>query len=377
MEPVAIPQDLSNRPQERAVESAYMRYAKLETGAKYSLASSGVADCEWSDLGLEPADLALNDPSPYGWPPLAEAIARRFDVDPACVVIPGGGCSFANHLAMAVILTPGDEALIEDPTYELLASTASFLGARTVAFPRSLDRGWRLDPEDVRTRVTAATRAAIVTNLHNPTGAPAADSDLEALGRLVPVLLVDEVYRELSFDDAPARTAFREDGNIVVTSSLTKAYGLSGLRCGWILAPAPLAERMRRLNDLFGVKPPHVAERIALKAFDRLDVLRARAASLTGPNRAAYKEFLGEQPALEQTLFVHATTVFPKLRRGDGDGFVRLLKDRFETSVAPGSFFGAPDHIRIGLGGDPAATRAALARLAEALEVWEGSARSD
>ncbi|HEY1879166.1 MAG TPA: pyridoxal phosphate-dependent aminotransferase [Caulobacteraceae bacterium] len=354
-----------------------MRYAKLETGAKYNLASSGVADCEWSDLGLEPTDLALNDPSPYGWRPLVETIASRFNVDPACVVIPGGGCSFANHLAMAAILSPGDEVLIEDPTYELLTSTASFLGARTNAFPRSLDRGWRLDPEAVRAQVTPATRAAIVTNLHNPSGAPAADSDVEALADLVPILLVDEVYRELSFDAVSARTAFREDGKIVVTSSLTKAYGLSGLRCGWILAPAPLAERMRRLNDLFGVKSPHVAERMALTAFERLDALRARAVAHAGPNRAAYTDLMGEHPALDQILFDHATTVFPRLRRGDGDAFVRWLKERFETSVAPGSFFGAPDYIRVGLGGEPAATREALARLAEALEVWEGSARSD
>jgi aspartate/methionine/tyrosine aminotransferase len=371
MEAAPMSDGVSGRPQARAVESPYMRYAKLETGAKYNLASSGIADCDWSDLGLEPADLALNDHSPYGWRPLAEAIAKRFDVNPTCVVIPGGGCSFANHLAMAAILSPGDEVLIEDPTYELLASTASFLNARTAAFSRSLDCNWRLDPEVAVARVTPATRLAIITNLHNPTGAAATDDDVQSIAGLVPLLLVDEVYRELSFGGGPATTAFREDGNIVVTSSLTKAYGLSGLRCGWILAPAPLAERMRRLNDLFGVKPPHVAERMALTAFHRLDALRARAVSHTGRNRAVYRELLGEHPALEQILFEHATTVFPRLRRGDGDGFVRLLTERFETSAAPGSFFGAPDHVRIGLGGEPAATREALTRLAEALEPWK------
>lgn len=368
---VGISVEVSDRPQERALESAYMQYAKLKTGAKYNLASSGVADCDWSDLGLDPDDLALNDHSPYGWRPLAEAIARRFNLDPACVVIPGGGCSFSNHLAMAAIVSPGDEIMIEDPTYELLASTASFLGAKLAAFPRSLEHGWRLDPDLAGAQMSRATRLAIVTNLHNPSGAEAADSDVETLAGLVPLLLVDEVYRELTFGDGPATTAFRETGNIVVTSSLTKAYGLSGLRCGWILAPAPLAERMRRLNDLFGVKPPHVAERMALTAFRRLDALKARAAAHTGPNRAAYNQLLGDHPALDQILFDHATTVFPRLRRGDGDGFVQLLRERFETSAVPGSFFGAPDHVRIGLGGEPAATREAFTRLAEALEIWD------
>ena len=350
--------------------SAYMRFAKLETSARFNLASSGVADCAWSDLELDPPDLVLSDHSPYGWPPLAHAVAARFSVDPDCVVIPGGGCSFANHLAMAAILAPGDEVLIEDPTYELLASTASHLGARVKQFPRSIGDRWRLEPASAVQRVTSATKLLIVTDLHNPSGAAASLGDIEAVAGAAQLLLVDEVYRELTFASGPPRTAFREDGNIVVTSSLTKAYGLSGLRCGWILAPAPLAEGMRRLNDLFGVKPPHVVERMAVAALNQLDRLRRRARAKTDSNHDAYRELLGDHPALEQVMFEDSTTVFPRIRRGHGDGFARMLRDRFETSVVPGRFFGAADHIRVGLGGEPAATREGLTRLAEALHTW-------
>lgn len=345
-----------------------MRFAKLETANRYNLASSGVADCEWSDLELTAAELVLNDHSAYGWRPLAEAIAARFEIDPACVVIPGGGCSFANHLALAAIVTPGDQVLIETPTYELLVSTASHLGAEVASFPRSLADSWGL--ERALEAISATTRLVIVTDLHNPSGALALENSVGALARAAPLVLVDEVYRELSFGEGRPQTAFQEDGNIVVTSSLTKAYGLSGLRCGWILAPKPLAERMRRLNDLFGVKPPHVAERIAVAAFGQLGALRTRAEAYLVPNRAAYHEILGNHPDLDQIVFDNATTVFPSLRHGDGDGFCRMLKERFETSVAPGRFFGAPDHIRIGLGGEPVATREGLTRLAEAIESW-------
>jgi aspartate/methionine/tyrosine aminotransferase len=318
------------------------------------------------EVAPEPDDLVLNDPSPYGWPPLVEAIAARFGVDPACVVVPGGGCSFANHLAMAAILRPGETVLIEDPGYELLASTASFLGARVRPFARPPDNHWRID--SAAARVTPEVSLVVVSNLHNPSGALAGPEEIAALADAAPTLLVDEVYLELTFGGGPARTAFSEDGNVVVTSSLTKAYGLSGLRCGWILAPRALAERMRRLNDLFGVKAPHVAERLAVRALSRLPALRARADALIGPNRAAYREILGGHLALEQAIFEQGTTVFPRLRRGDGDDFFRRLTERFETSVAPGSFFGAPEHIRIGLGGDPAMTREGLTRIAEALE---------
>ncbi len=124
---------------------------------------------------------------------------------------------------------------------------------------------------------------------------------------------------------------------------------------------------MRRLNDLFGVHPPHVAERMSVVAFDRLPELRARAAAILEANRAAYREVLGGHPKLEQAVFDQGATVFPRLKETDGDAFFRRLTAEFETSVVPGRFFGAPDHIRIGLGQDPAMTREGLARVAQAL----------
>jgi aspartate/methionine/tyrosine aminotransferase len=355
----------------RLLQSDYMAFAKLETAAPFNLASSGVADCVLSDIGASLADLELHGPNAYGYAPLVESVAGRFGVDPACVVMVGGGCSFANHLAFAAILAPGDEVLVEDPTYELLLSTLAYQRANVSRFERSQRDAWRLDLDEVVAALTPQTRLVVATNLHNPTGALSSRAEVqavaEAAGAVGALLLVDEVYLELMADDADAPTAFDPEGEIIVTSSLTKAYGLSGLRCGWILAPADLALRMRRLNDLFGVAPPHVAERLSVVAMARLPAFHARAAAILNANRAAYREILGDHPALDQTVFDQGTTVFPRLRRGDGDAFCRDLKARFETTVAPGRFFGQPDHVRIGLGADPVMTRAGLTRIAEAL----------
>ena len=352
-------------------QSDYMHFAKYSTGAKYNLASSGVLDAKLSDLDLTLDDLALHGPNAGGYPPLMQKIADRFGVDVSCVVTPGGGCSFANHLAFAAILSAGDEVLVEDPTYELLTSTLGYLQADIRRFERSPANGWRLNPERIAAQITPKTRLVVLTNLHNPSSALDSDEAVaavaEAAAKVGAWVLIDEVYRELMFRDEAARTAFHADGNIVVTSSLTKAYGVSGLRCGWILAPKDLAYKMSRLNDLFGVHPPHVAERMAVVAFDRLPNLRARANTMIDANRAAYRQLLGQHPRLEQEVFDQGTTVFPRLVDTDVDAFVETLKSKFDTGVVAGRYFGRPDRIRIGLGGDTPMSRMAMERLAEAL----------
>ena len=354
----------------RTLQSAYMRFAKLDTAATYGLASSGVADCALADLNPSLDDLALHGPNSYGYGPLVERIAARFSVAADCVV-QASGASFANHLAFAAMLSPGDEVLIEDPTYELLTAALGYVQADVQRFPRHAARAWALDPDEVAARLTARTRLVVLTNLHNPTGAlsdPAAVQAIAAAAaRVGAMVLVDEVYLELMFRDGRATTAFRPEGNVVVTSSLTKAYGLSGLRCGWILAPAGLAQRMRRLNDLFASLAAHVAERLGVLAFDRLPVLRARANAMVDANKTAYRAVLGGHPALDQVIFDQGTTVFPRLIDEDGDTVFARLMAGYDTSVVPGRFFGRPDHIRIGLGGDPAMTRTGLERIAAAL----------
>lgn len=356
---------------ERQLQSDYMHFAKTSAHARYNLATSGVADCTLADLGATIDDLALHGVNAYGFAPLVDRIAARFGIDPSCIVMPGGGCSFANHLAFGGLLAPGDEVLAEDPTYELLLATLGLLQARVVRFGREAEETWRLDPDRIAAALTPRTRLVVITNLHNPSGALGDAATIRAVAdaaaKVGAMVLVDEVYLELLFRNGEAHTSFRADGNIVVTSSLTKAYGLSGLRCGWILAPAALAERMRRLNDLYGVLPPHVSECMSVVAFDRLSELRGRANRIVDRNRATYREILGEHPALDQTVFDQGTTVFPRLVGRDGDALFDLLTTRYETSVGPGRFFGRPAHVRIGLGGDPAMTRIGLERIADAL----------
>lgn len=353
----------------RVRSSAYMQWAKENHAtARYNLGVSGMPGLELADLGVRIEDLAINGPSGYGYAPLQEALARKCGVTPDQVVT-AAGTSMANHLAMAALLEPGDEVLIEHPAYGLLEDAARYLGAQIRRFDRPWEASFPLDPAIVERAVTPRTRLVIVTNLHNPSSALASEDALKAIGAMVPWVLVDEVYLDAVFDP-PQRSAIHLGENFLVTTSLTKVYGLGGLRCGWILAPPDLARRMWLLNDLFGVNAAHPAELLSLAALRKLPEIAAHTRTLLDRNREIYNGFLAAAAGIEAQPMKHGTVSFPRLRRGSADDFCRRLRERYETSVVPGRFFGMPEHFRLGICCPAETLTAGLDRLGAALKEW-------
>jgi aspartate/methionine/tyrosine aminotransferase len=351
--------------------SPYMQFAKLRSEAKYNLATSGVMSYSLFDLPVRLDDLEINGPTVYGYEPLKEALAKLNGVTPERVVC-AAGTSMANHLAFAATLEPGDEALVERPTYELLTSTLQYLGVDVRFFDRRMEDDFRVDPEEVEREMTPRTRLIVLTNLHNPTGIRIGDATLRAVGEIAKKrnarVLVDEVYLETMYEKRQ-RPAIHLGEHFLVTSSLTKAYGLSGLRCGWVLAAPELAERMLHINDLYGVNAAHVAELLSVIALDVLDRVADRAKKLLAANRPTLDAFLQSNSAhIECVRPEFGTVAFPKLLRGSVDDLDRLLRQKYETGVVPGSYFGMPQHFRIGIGGDPDMTHRALRNLGEALQ---------
>jgi aspartate/methionine/tyrosine aminotransferase len=182
-------------------------------------------------------------------------------------------------------------------------------------------------------------------------------------------VLVDEVYLEAVFE-RPFRSGFHLGKQFVCTNSLTKAYGLSGLRCGWVLAEPGVAERMWRLNDLYGATPVFPGELLSVIALDHLDKIRERARAILDTNRSLAADFLRRRRDLRCFPPAYGTVMFPRLRRGDVDEFCHLLREKYGTGVVPGRFFGMPQHFRVGLGGEPAMTAEALKRLVRALDEY-------
>src|SRR5437016_5215043 len=280
----------------------------------------------------------------------------------------------ANLLAMAALLGPGDEVVIEHPADGPILDVAQYLHANVKRFARTDETGWVVNPGEILRAITPRTRLIVITNLHNPTSALTPDSVLREVGDIArsigALVLVDEVYLDAVYERTP-RTSFSLGPVFVVTSSLTKVYGVSGLRCGWILAAPDLAWKMRRLNDLYSATPVFPGELLSVAAFNHLNLLRETARRIVEADRNLLRDFLAQQSAISAVWTDWGTTSFLRLSRDRGsnaDVFLEQLQSKFDTSAVPGRLFELPDHFRIGMGVSTEMFAEGLSRISRALK---------
>jgi aspartate/methionine/tyrosine aminotransferase len=352
------------------MESPYMHWAKTFQAARFPLAVSGIKGLSVAELGATMEDIQLDGRAGYGIPELCSALAAKSGVDASRIVL-ATGTSGANHLVFATLIEEGDEIAMEHPVYEPIESLARHLGATIRFFNRRAENGFWIDADDVAAAVTPKTKLILVSNLHNPSSVATDESTLRAIARIGErvgaKVLVDEAYIDATFGQGP-RSAGALGDAFIVTTSLTKLFGLGGLRCGWIVAEPSLAERMRQLKNLFGVNEVHAAGCLALVALRKSDEILARAKRILDANRAAWHAFLEGRDDLRVERVPFGTTSFPRVVRCDADALCELLRTRYETSLVPGRFFGAKEHVRVGMTTDPETFREGLQRLGEALE---------
>jgi aspartate/methionine/tyrosine aminotransferase len=352
-------------------QSIYMHWAKTRPKVKYDLALSGILNLPFAELQATIEDVDLNGANAYGYGPLVEALAAHSQVGPESVVTICGGTSMANHLAMAAALEHGDEVLIEEPTYEPILAVARYFGARIKRFPRSFENGYQIEVEELAKAMTSRTRLIVLTNLHNPSSTLVTEETLRQIGELArdagARVLVDEVYLEAMFAAAP-RSSVHLGPEFIATTSLTKGYGLSGLRCGWILAEPDLAQQMRLLRDIFDGIGPQPAERLSVVALRKLPKFIARAQRILETNRAVLTDFLDSREDLQVVRTESGTTAFPRLLKGRVEDLSDALHQKYDTAIVPGRFFESPQHFRIGMCAEPELFKVGIERLGTALD---------
>ncbi len=352
----------------------YMHWAKTVSSTRtYNLAMSGIQRLmPDSELGLGADAIRLDGNNFYGYAELRAQIAGRYGVPEGNVMITQG-TSLANFLVAAALLQTGDEVIVEQPTYEPLLSILAPMNVTVQRLPRRFDDSFAVNTDALRALVTPRTRLIIMCSLHNPTGMKIDEEMLREIAEIASgvgaTVLVDEVY--LDFLSAHERPAFLLGGPFVSTNSLTKVYGLGGLRVGWAFAPPSLVRQMYQVYNSLGVNDPFVADHIArvLMANGATERLAALARDRAASGWAIVQEWLATRADLECVTPDGGITCFPRLRSGRStDALIdRLLAD-YDTTIVPGRYFEDASGFRLGFGIDPAMLREGLARVGAALD---------
>jgi aspartate/methionine/tyrosine aminotransferase len=249
------------------------------------------------------------------------------------------------------------------------------MGANILRFDRAFRAGFALDPDAVAHAMTPRTRLIVITSPHNPSGVAVSDDALHEVTKLAERtgahVLVDEVYLDAASAargaHGPDHSATRLEGPVIVTASLTKSYGLAGLKSGWAIAPPAVAERFRRARDVVDNAGSAPSDRLAALAWSMLPQLTRRAATILGGNLERAREFFLVHPQFELAERPWCSVTFPRIAGiSDADPWVQRVLGQHGVAVAPGRFFESPAHFRISLAGNSDALERGLTALSAA-----------
>lgn len=354
----------------------YLNWSKRHEPARFELTISGVPRVsveEWPEIA---DDLSIRIVGAYGDPVLKELIAARYGVS-ADSVLPVAGTSSGNFIALALAAERGGVVAIEQSVYEPIVNVARFLRLEMIGFRRLADDGFRPDLDGVANSLDRGAVAVVLSDLHNPSGRRCPDDDLREISELCErhdaLLIVDEVYRDFShlYSNVPLGSAASLGAHVVTTNSLTKVYGLGGIRAGWMLASPELIKRAECIWDHLDVDLAAPSSSMAIQVLRNIDFFEERTRRIRAKGHSVYSEWLASESRVVDCGYDGAIFGYVRLPDGyDAEAFCSLLRSEFDTQVVPGSFFGAMDYLRIGFGGPVDVVAEGLSRISRALDVW-------
>lgn len=311
-------------------------------------------------------------------PDVGEHLAVRYGVPEESILCTTGATSAVSMIYTA-LLSPGDRILVEAPGFDIFANMARDVGVHADFFRREAP-DFGISVEGILEALHPDTRMVVLTNLHNPSGAYVSDETLGTLARALAargvLLMLDEVYRDYLSSAGPGLDPLQHD-NVLRISSLTKIFGLSTLRCGWIIAGRRLLRRLKDYSERadFNVsRLSHCVSAEVLAKADMFDQWRNDMMAASRPVAAAALSEMASQGLMAPGVTLQGCTCFPQLIGvEDTRSLSRWLSGRHGVVVVPGECFGAPGYLRIGYGLPPERLTEGLARLARGLAEYRES----
>ena len=321
----------------------------------------------------------LGYPQTNGTVELREQIAAMYPGATRDHVQVTNGGSEANCILLMRLIEPGDEIVFMTPNYMQAAGLARGLGAtvRPWRLRETIDREtnrWSADLAELRTLVTPRTRAILVCNPNNPTGARLDAAALNEICRVASSVgawvIGDEIYRGAERDDDETATVWGRYERAIVSSGLSKAYGLPGLRIGWVVAPPTLIADLWAVHDYTTIAPGGISDRLARIALEpeRRATLLARTRGIIRANYPLVRRWIEKQEGLSHIAPEAGAIVFVKHEHAmRSSEITERLRDERSVLIVPGDYFDMNGYLRIGFGSDPDYLASALTLIGEFL----------
>ena len=353
-----------------------------ETKTPYDIAESGIFPLTARELlAFEPPeereatlsrllDLRLGYSEAPGTAELRAAIAATYrNTGPDEILVTTGAIE-ANFLLFNGLLDPGDHVVAVHPAYQQLFSVPRAIGCDVTLWKLRQENGFRYDVDELERLVTPRTRLIVLNTPHNPTGAMLSHKDLERIDALASSVgarvLSDEAYRWLEIPGSePLPPPMRDfAASAVSVGTLSKPFGLPGLRIGWFAGPAELVAKCWATRDYVSLSPGKLNDALAVLAIKHREKITARTREIVRANLAeAVKWFARNSNVVSWTpprggllaLMRYALDI-PSLELSN------LLAEKYGVMLAPGSAFGIEHHLRIGIGQTPAVFAEGLRR---------------
>jgi len=348
-----------------------------ENRVRVNLSESGVHPLTLSEL-LAGEDLGgelLGYPQSNGTEELREKISDLYAGSSPDEVVVTTGTAEANYVALWKLVEPGDEVVIMVPNYMQVWGLATTFGASVKALPLREENRWAPDLDELKRAVTPKTRLIAIVNPNNPTGSILTEDEMRAIckiaGEVGAWILADEVYQgaEISGETSPSFWGWYD--RLLVTSGLSKAYGLPGLRVGWVVGPKDVVADLWGYKDYTTIGPGALSERLA-----RLALEPARRQRILERTRGILRSQL---PTIEAWAKNQGVFHFHSPRAGaivylrytlelGSTALVERLRDEKSVLIVPGDHFKMDRYLRIGYGGERAVLDRGLTLISELLE---------
>jgi aspartate/methionine/tyrosine aminotransferase len=351
-------------------------FDKYQFEVDYDIGESGMKFLSVKDLGIDLNKVELRYGYHLGHPELREVIAEQYAGKTYENVAVTTGASEGNFSVIAHLVGPKDHMIVEHPTYSSLYQIPRSLQRDHSLFKLKWNDEFRPDLDELRKLIKPNTKLITLTHPNNPTGSVITRDELKEAVEIAEeagaFLMVDETYREMSFDTPPPLAATLSDQAISLTS-MSKTWGLPGIRIGWVVAQRPIIEAIRAVREQVTICNSSLGEAISKKVLeDREEILpKLREAMLS--NYSIVKNWMEDQKWLEWVEPKSGVVCAPRLRNGQStDKLCELLVTKYRTFTVPGSRMELEGHFRLGFGGEAEELIKGLDRLKTALNELYG-----